>query len=454
MPGQISGGRPASPSVGRHSGPQDASGSPAVTGNASADAVNATPKKKRDNGRTEDHFDPANGSASHQVGISVADDSPANDGVSVVAAKRVDVAPGKSGLVSENVRALQELYGVTENLGRPRERIVHWLARIQDALISAADGAGPVKSVADTANRYLQSNLRLDVFYLEGILKLYKKSHPEISAIFDDVKAFEDALGVASGARSALSAAQKLPELPAPALAWLEVQVREADAALHAEIQKNWQVDQKGHVPVFSRLVQELTNGSWDMYGADKKNLVAELDRRLKKFQKADMDMGVLQGDTGVHELRRQLRWIPIYAVALDGLFRFDDARHPIDAYANLMDTDLVHSKYAQLPPSHREKSPIPFSRSLYLRITQLIDELGRIKDDGESIEAIAHALLASGCAADLHDATSQAEKILGVPPGSEDVVFAQAKTIYDEMQAHHFIRAVRDEVRERKRAS
>lgn len=401
-------------------------------------------------GNANDGFDHVHGvHANHNEAF--VSRAPQDDaGVPVVGAQRSEATERKSNNVSANVQALQELYGISEPLGRPRERILHWLARIQDGLVSTAEGDVTPKDIAQTADQYLQSNLRLDVFYLEGILKLYKKRHPEISPMFDDIKAFEDALGAASGARSALKSARELPDLPAPALAWLEAQVQQADTALHAELQKNWQVDDQGHVPIFSRLVQELSDGSWDKYGSDKKNLVAELDRRLKKFQKAEMDMGVLQGDTGVHELRRQLRWIPIYAVALDGLFRFDDARHPISSYASLMDTDLVHSKYAQLPPSHREKAPIPFSHSLYLRITELIDELGRIKDEGESIEAIAHALIGSGCATDLHDATAQAEQILGVPPGSEEAVFAQAQKIYDEMQANHFIRAVRDEVRER----
>lgn len=365
-------------------------------------------------------------------------------------AKKMALVEEKSVDASPEVLALQARYGIDGNLGRPRERIVQWLARIQSKLHVPSNGAGATVDVSKVADQYLQENLRLDVFYLEGILKLYKKQHPELALAFDDIKAFEDALGAASGARSALKAAEALPDLPAPALAWLQVQVQERDAVLQAEIQKNWQVDGHGHVPVLQRMLHALSQGEWDKYAGDRKNVVVELDRKLKKFQKADMDMGVLQGDNGVHELRRQLRWIPIYAVALDGLFCFDDHRHPIEAYAPLMDSDLVHSKYAQLPPSHREPEPITFSRSLYLRITQLIDDLGRIKDKGESIESIAHALLSSGCAHDLHEATQAAEKILGFAPGSEEEVFRQAHKIYDELQDVKFVRAVRDEVRER----
>jgi hypothetical protein len=344
------------------------------------------------------------------------------------------------------VTRVLEQYGVDGRLGRPRERVATWVGRIQDAFMEAgAADAAP----ADLANNLLANDTRLQVFYLEGILKLYRKNYPEAEAVYGQVKALEDALGQASGNRSALAMAQKHDSVPPVAIEWLEGQVKKTDSALADLIAAQWTPDDDGKLPALGSVLSFLENTDWDSYKDDKKYLKKEIGRRLKKFEEAPLDMNVLQGDFGVHELRRQIRWFPIYAVALDGLVAFDEESNPIKEYKKLLDDpDLVNNKYAQLPESVREKKPIEFSRSLYLRNTQLITELGKLKDSGEEIEAVAFALQGAGLAHDMHHATEQAEQLLGVGSDAEEAVFEAAGKIWDEMQNNDYIKAMRKEVK------
>lgn len=349
----------------------------------------------------------------------------------------------KSPPAPEVAKALAH-YGVHERLGRPRERVATWVARIHAQCEAGAT------TPQGQAEQLLAGDVRLTVFYLEGLLKLYRREYPALGSAFADVKALEDALGQASGARSALALLQDCPGVPAAARAWLQADADTKMAALVARVAADWMPDEQGRLPALARLVDTLAASEWQGYGKDRKTLVDELDRRLKKLEKADLDMGVLQGDTGVHELRRQLRWLPIYAVALDGVFTFAEERHPVRAYEPLLHDEVARSPYARLPSSEREDDPQPISRSLYLRNTQLISELGALKDEGERIEALAFALQGAGLAGDLHAATRDAQALLGLPPDAEATVFARAQAVYDEMRRVGFVRAWREELRGR----
>jgi len=346
------------------------------------------------------------------------------------------------------VKALLAQYGIQERLGRPRERIVSWAAKVQAGFVAAHAGStGP----AVLADQLLKNDVRLQVFYLEGILKLYRKRFPGAAdAQYQKVKALEDALGQASGARSVLMMAEKHDGLPAAALTWLRDEVKRNDKALADLLGAQWTPDAKGCLPALDGVLSFLKETPWDGYQEDRKYLQKELGRRLKKFSKVDFDMNLLQGDTGVHELRRQLRWLPIYAVALDGLVALDGTRNPVSEYESLLQNrDLVESKYSKLPASDRESDPLLFSHSLYLRNSQLIGELGGLKDEGEEIEGVAFALEGAHLAHDPAEAVAKAKNIMGLPQNADNNVFARSGEILDEMNRVDYIKAMRNEIKE-----
>lgn len=336
---------------------------------------------------------------------------------------------------SEEVAAFLSHYGVGQRLGRPRERLVTWLARLQPAFVAA--------DALTLADELHAKDVRLTVFYLEGLLKLYTSRYPELAAPYDRVKALEDALGGMSAARSLTDLVKKLG-LPDVTVVWCEIQaatMRERTAEL---LLKDWLPNGEGKIPLFVELLSTLTALDVEGYRRDRKTVIAEIRRRLAKLEETSLDMFELQGDRGLHELRRQLRWIPIYCVALDGLVVTDATSHPIKAYAELLSSEIAKSPYARLPDPVREDDPVKISLSLFLANTQFIAELGRLKDAGEVVEGVEHALLGSGVMRTSVDAHREALRLLGRSPEEQYAVHLLAEKLYKELRKRRFIKRLR----------
>jgi len=293
----------------------------------------------------------------------------------------------------------------------------------------------PTAQDARQARQIIEENgTRSQLFYLEGILKLYRKRYAEIETHYQIVKRLEDLLGVAEQRRALVVKAMD-STLPAEAKAHLAIEAARSELELEAELSRHWLKDPKARAPALKSLAREVDGLKFDGYKKDRKYLKKELHRRLRDAAEREFDMTQLQGDVGLHELRRVLRWFPIYAVSLDGLVQLDAQHHPVARYAELTSAPVAKSTYARLPPSTREKAPMSISQSLFLANTQWIGNLGELKDSGEDIEGFQHALMATGVK-DAHQAESRAMKILGVDEDSIGVIQSGAAKMLDEVVA------------------
>lgn len=335
-----------------------------------------------------------------------------------------------------------ERYGIEGALDRPRERVLGWVARVHEHLMSSSrahEGA--------LAEALLERNARLDLFYLEGILKLYKKRYEELARHYDVTKRLEDRLGHASAARGFAREAEER-RLPAAALAWFADEQERASAALTATLVDDGWLPEGERVPALSALVDEVRALDWDGYDDDRAFLAKRVAKELKDIAKADLDLDELQGDVGIHELRRQLRWVAIYLTATSGLFTLVDD-DPVPEYRALLALPIAKSRYAQLPVSERERAPLAVSRSLYVALTKHIEELGAIKDRGERVEAFAQGLMGGGLAQDLEDAERRAIGLLDEDADAMARVREDAKRIWAEIQERDLIQALRKDVKD-----
>ncbi len=337
---------------------------------------------------------------------------------------------------SDEVAAFLSHYGVGERLGRPRERIVTWLARLQPAFGVGGDAT----ALADELHA---KDVRLTVFYLEGLLKLYVARYPELESVYQRVKALEDALGGLGAARSLTELIKTLSGSEAT-VAWCEIQEATMRGRTVELLVKDWMPDAQGKVPLFAELLATLCALDFERYRRDQKTLISEIRRRLAKLEDTSLDMFELQGNRGLHELRRQLRWIPIYCVALDGMIVTDASCHPIKAYAELLSSEIAKSPYATLPEPTREDKPVSISLSMYLANTHFISELGRLKDAGETVEGVQHALLGSGAVRTSIDAHNEALRLLKRSPEEQYAVHLLAENLYKELRKKRFLKRLR----------
>jgi len=92
--------------------------------------------------------------------------------------------------------------------------------------------------------------------------------------------------------------------------------------------------------------------------------------------------------EAGVHELRRRLRWIPIYAHALGGKLAWQEGAEGDDRFASYLTPDALLNRFNVLPENPREEYPVLLHRGAGLAIAHVIGRIGVFKDRAQWTEA------------------------------------------------------------------
>lgn len=355
---------------------------------------------------------------------------------------------GKEPRIDANLPAvavLLQTYDVDKKAHRPLERVLVHAAKVQEILSLEKDPAALVELV-------MAKDLRRHVFLLEGIGKLYAKRYDEAGETHLAAKELEDALGALSATRSNLAYAR---HVVVPADVEKHLVKKEADARRFLEdlLVDKWMPRDNGKIPAIKELLKAWGRAKWDDYGDDKKYVRNELVRRLVKLSDTTYDMNNLQD--GIHELRRQLRWFPIYTESVNGLLQLDETKNPVAAYEPMLHVQLATSKYVSLPDDSREVGSIQISKSLYTALMQLTLDLGALKDAGEPLEELWHAWVETGHAKDLDDARARVQALVGQDAGGaakaeklEKDVHDNAHRLYAEMRKNRLVEKLAEQVK------
>ncbi len=219
------------------------------------------------------------------------------------------------------------------------------------------------------------------------------------------VKELEDGLGAYTFAEDSLSFAQSAFKE--------ENQTRTPDAARLAaqkQVLKHLETDRDVARGVFKQLAAKSTLGSdlprlralvasrfanWST-SRELTYVKGELERMLTSVREGRFDFNKLEGEEGIHEFRRRLRWIPIVVDSLDGLILARDEPPgvcPIPALEKLAGSSAAKHRYSN--PSRRFPATRPclISRCLLWQVVKATNDLGRVKDDALGNTAIAAAL-------------------------------------------------------------
>ena len=337
------------------------------------------------------------------------------------------------------VAVFMQRYGMEGVAPRPLERVLVHAAKIHDIITT-----GPQGDLDGLVEHVMKVDLRRQVFLLEGIGKVYDRRYDEAGEASEAAKELEDELGDLSAARTNLAYASQV-KAPADVIAYLEKAERDAKKDLKKVLSESWVPDAKGRAPALKELASEWGEVKWDDYADDKKFLRGELVRRLVKLSDTPFDMNQLE--TGIHELRRQLRWFPIYTEASNGLLQLDATKNPVKHYEPMLTVQLATSKYVDLPDDSREVDAIHISKSLYTAIMKLTLDLGGVKDAGEPLEYLFSAYQATGRASTLDDAKTQVFQLIGSDKIDHDV-HDNAKKLYAEMKEHKLVEKLAEQVK------
>ena len=268
------------------------------------------------------------------------------------------------------------------------------------ALFQPDETTVPGKTLGDSL---VAANARNQLFRLEGILRLYSRAFPDLDDYRLEVKEVEDGLGAYSFAVDSVNFArdrfkqENQAQAPDAARKAQQEQVLEGLAkkeetarAVLAKLLERSTLD--SDLPELRALVRSTFVG----WGAsrDLAYVNRELQRMLENVRQGRFNFNLLED--GIHEFRRQLRWIPISIDSLDGLVMVrDDAAGacPVPALEALRGTRFARHRYANPPLRFPATRPCTVSRCLLWQVAKTVSDIGDIKDEAQANSAIESAL-------------------------------------------------------------
>jgi hypothetical protein len=343
----------------------------------------------------------------------------ANTGASTQSAAQLAPArSGKGGVLRHDVdQALARgrspdaaqaiaVYRPKGKVERPLERALVHVGRLHTAL------AG--KDTDQVMEWKASNDVRKHLFALQGLLRAYDGGKKMEKAL-EHVKKLEDALG---GYDFALTMQKAGVErgLDPRAIHVLDEHVEAARAAAIETLQDGWLPGKKDGAKRLEKLVDAFVDEDLGKEKKDAAKLRGKLAGKIEDAADKAKDLDMAELETGLHELRRAVRWIPISFMALDGLVVLDEKPGPIKAFEALKQDPIAQSPYSKLPPPGSDKERISIPQSLFLALSKTINDLGTLKDEGQLVMGFAEVLHEAGVHKDMKSAIKAAEALVGEP--------------------------------------
>ena len=249
---------------------------------------------------------------------------------------------------------------------------------------------------------------RTPVFMLQGLSRIYRKLELEgqDAEIFDrlrlQAKVIEDVLGQID---FWWTVRRKAAEhgLPAAVIDWAEQRHVEACGEAQTWLAaREWIIhryieDPENFVPRADRVERRLQKLKWPAPKHFQPAWAEFLAGQLRAVDAAvgALDMADLEG--GLHEARRQVRWLSVYAAALGGQLVLDQTAAAPDGWEAYLAPDIIENPFNRLPEPGPGERPLSMPAPLFYALSYLIDRLGQLKDRAQWTETLAHGLEATG---------------------------------------------------------
>ncbi len=256
----------------------------------------------------------------------------------------------------------------------PLARFAPYLATLRSAIETPA-------TVEESAQALLASG-RPAAFSLQALCRVYGGFEGGIfSELHDDFKALEDGIG----------AYDKWDGIYQQGVS------QHADAATLDRLKKNrddalvrfssmltsrqWRTD--GKTPTrLATITKFLDTYKWLPRVEDREEILSWLSKEMSDLKTTKYDMKTLEQGNGLHELRRDLRWVLIEELTLNGMVGLKDAgeKCPVPAYAKIPNDN----RYGALRTSAMEPNPCKISQCLVFAAADYVARIGELKDEAE----------------------------------------------------------------------
>ncbi len=226
------------------------------------------------------------------------------------------------------------------------------------------------------------------LFQLEALCRLYRSVHDKkfFDRWYKEFKSLEDHLGSMDNHQALGNEFSAFPELKKLAEKnFLENFKREANDLSEKLLEEGWLDGSK--MKIFELELTKLKWKSDDQDAIDYGNAMCdEFDKLIEKYRNGELDMDNLE--SGLHEFRRKLRWISIYAQVSGGLVQLKSIATVPAELVKYCTGEIVKSPFNVLPKSAKGQKTIFVQSHYFYALSWLIRYLSELKDTGLSNEA------------------------------------------------------------------
>ncbi len=237
------------------------------------------------------------------------------------------------------------------------------------------------------------ADARTPAFRLEGLARLYARLHDKkyFSKLNKQVKQLEDGLGVVDHYTVLEKEFAPNAKVPVTVKNYFAQKAAEGAALLNTVLKKEkWVTGER-----IRSVKEKLKDIKWLSLQNEVKAITDFYKNEAGNIQKFISESAFDDMENDVHELRRKLRWLSIYAMALQGRVKLVADKKATPAHLKkYLTPKIIHSPFNKIEASPGLKHHVTLDKNYFLALSWMIAELGQIKDDGLRIMALAEAFM------------------------------------------------------------
>ncbi|MCC6277611.1 MAG: hypothetical protein IT289_06835 [Oligoflexia bacterium] len=298
--------------------------------------------------------------------------------------------------------------------------------------------------------KILKSNIRLQFFKLEAIFRIYtnskkvlsKKERKRAKKNHKLIIEMEDVIGRFVDDGNLIEEFRKL-KVPQQLIDYAIQKSHESQAHLLKSLKEFGWLDTTQAQSAYERVLESALDFSDVTNRKDRDFWLTRISKKFNNLMKEEYDLDLIE--EGVHELRRDLRWLNIYAAAIGGYVQVIDRKSPIDEIQDVV-LDPSQAKYAELPKSPHQKRTVFVTQDLFYQLINVVGEFGKLKDYGLKVEALAEAALETGYKKNRREALAWAIELVEAQYGKLDVV-GEAKKLHAFLERTELLEVISREI-------
>ena len=290
----------------------------------------------------------------------------------------------------------------------------------------------------DAARTFYSLGARNYFFRLEALSRIFRDTIDEndFDKLYKSFKVAEDVLGQYDfnvGLMKDFSQTSGLPKDFTAEL--LLTENTSAEELVHFLKNEKWLPDASKNTEKAQVVFEKNTRIDYKEYKSTFSEFLITTLRKIEKgYRSGKLSTTALE--SGIHELRRKLRWISLYAQVSGGAVQLTKNKKVAGEYTPYLTPAIVTSEFMKMTSLPREIEPVNIRFENFAALSWFINELGILKDAGLKIETIEKI-----CQHDKNQISKQ-DILKKVNPEykSLEVIYEKATTI-----AHTFF--VKDEI-------